>query len=328
MKKEKNILITGESGFIGSHLTRHFVMKYPNYQIHGLDSLTYAANRNYTKDLENNSNYLFHQVDIRDRNKIIELFKEYRFSDVIHLAAESHVDNSIQNPLLFAETNILGTLNLLDAFKNYSKGLFQHISTDEVYGDLDFDNSLFDEKNPYKPNSPYSASKASSDHFVRAYHKTYGISTIISNCSNNYGPHQHFEKFIPKVISSILSEENIPVYGTGNNIRDWLYVIDHVKALDLIFHHGNSGETYNIGANNEISNIELVKIICDIFISNNYHKNPHKLISFVSDRLGHDKRYAINFNKLYKELSWQPEFNFEEALNSTVIWYVEKMFKS
>ena len=327
MKEEKNILITGDSGFIGSHLTRHFVVKYSNYKIHGLDSLTYASNRDYLNDLEKSANYSFHKISICNRNEIMKLFKQHKFSDVIHLAAESHVDNSIQNPLLFAETNILGTLNLLDAFRKYSSGLFQHVSTDEVYGDLNFDNSLFDETCPYKPNSPYAASKASSDHFVRAYHKTYGVNTIITNCSNNYGPHQHAEKLIPTVISAILQDKKIPIYGNGDNIRDWLYVIDHVKALDLIFHNGKYGESYNIGANNEISNLELIRSICDLCVNNNYHKNPHKLISFVPDRLGHDKRYAINFNKLYSELGWQPEFDFEESLNSTIIWYVKKMAK-
>ena len=272
MIEKKTILITGESGFIGSHLIRYFVNKYPNYHIHGLDSLTYAANRDYTKDLEKHPHYQFHKVDICDRKNIMMLFMKYKFSDVIHLAAESHVDNSITNPLLFAETNILGTLNLLDAFKEYSGGLFQHISTDEVYGDLIEQDTFFNEYSSYNPSSPYSASKASSDHFVQAYHRTYGLNTIITNCSNNYGPHQHSEKFIPTIIRSIIQNITIPIYGQGHNIRDWLYVKDHIDALDCIFHTGISGEKYNIGSNNEISNIDLVKYICDLCVTKTYHK--------------------------------------------------------
>ncbi len=325
MNDKKNILITGESGFIGSHLIRHFVHKYPDYHMHGLDSLTYASNRAYTKDLEKYPHYQFHRVDICDREAIMILFMKYKFSDVIHLAAESHVDNSIHNPLLFAETNILGTLNLLDAFKEHSSGIFQHISTDEVYGDLKTDNSFFDEKSSYNPSSPYSASKASSDHFVQAYYRTYGLNTIITNCSNNYGPHQHAEKFIPTIIRAIIQNNQIPIYGNGDNIRDWLYVKDHVHALDSIFHKGKFGEKYNVGSNNEISNIALVKYICDLCVEKKYHKNPHKLISFVSDRLGHDHRYAINYTKLHTELNWSPQFGFEESLSDTIDWYVNQM---
>lgn len=324
MQKAKNILITGESGFIGSHLTKHFVTTYPNYVIHALDCLTYASNKNFTKNLESFSNYHFHKIDIRNRNDITQLFIEHNISDVIHLAAESHVDNSIKTPLLFAETNILGTINLLDAFKKNASGKFLHVSTDEVYGDLDIGDKPFTESSVYAPNSPYSASKAASDHFVHAYYKTYGINTTITNCSNNYGPHQHCEKLIPTVIFSILKNKKIPIYGTGKNIRDWLYVGDHVGALDLIFHKADKGTTYNIGANNELSNIELIHRICDIFLDKKYHANPRSLISFVPDRLGHDKRYAIDYSKLNRELSWKPVFDFDTTLKSTIDWYVKK----
>jgi len=325
MDVKKKILITGESGFIGSHLTNLFTKKYINYEIHGLDNLTYASNKDYTKHLEKKNNYQFHKIDISNRKDIFNLFKEFQFTDVIHLAAESHVDNSIKNPLLFIQTNILGTLNLLDAFKEYSSGRFHHISTDEVYGDLAINEPLFDENSPYNPSSPYSASKASSDHLVRAYHRTYGINTVITSCSNNYGPHQHIEKFIPTIIYSILHNEKIPIYGNGQNIRDWLYVEDHINALDIVFHKGESGETYNIGANNEISNINLVHLICDLVFAKKIHKNPSNLISFVGDRLGHDKRYAINSNKLKKKLKWIPEFNFKKGLSTTIDWYLDNI---
>tara|TARA_B100000902_G_scaffold357155_1_gene371394 strand:- start:1891 stop:2865 length:975 start_codon:yes stop_codon:yes gene_type:complete len=320
----KNILITGESGFIGSHLINHFSDKYKNYSLHGLDMLTYAANRTYTKKLDLNPNYKFHQIDICNRKAIFSLFNQYQFTDVIHLAAESHVDNSIDNPLLFVKTNIIGTVNLLDAFKQYSTGKFHHVSTDEVYGDLDFKDSPFCEKNPYKPSSPYSASKASSDHFVQAYHRTYGVNTIITNCSNNYGPHQHAEKFIPTIIYSIANNTKIPIYGSGENSRDWLYVKDHVDAIDKVFHYGKIGETYNIGANNELSNIDLVHKICDIFQFKGLHLKPKELITFVDDRLGHDNRYAIDYSKLKNELNWEPQFAFEESLSKTIDWYIKQ----
>tara|TARA_B100001741_G_C16516204_1_gene582346 strand:- start:44 stop:1027 length:984 start_codon:yes stop_codon:yes gene_type:complete len=322
MSDVKKILITGESGFIGSHLIKHFVFKYPHYIIHGLDSLTYASNKDLTKDLIAKPNYFFHKIDIRNRHEVLDFFINHQISDVIHLAAESHVDNSIANPLIFAETNILGTINLLDGFKQVSSGRFHHVSTDEVYGDLDINDRPFDENFAYAPNSPYSASKASSDHFVRAYYKTYGLDSVITNCSNNYGPHQHEEKFIPTIIMSILNNHSIPIYGEGNNIRDWLYVQDHVEALDIVFHNGSKGETYNIGANNEISNLDLVHHICNICVEKKYHSNPKKLISFVADRLGHDRRYAINFSKIKEELSWSPRFDFQTALESTIDWYV------
>ncbi len=322
MSNRKKILITGESGFIGSHLMVFFTNKYPDYELHGLDNLTYASNRNYTQKLELDTNYQFHQLDICDREGINKLFKKYKFTDVIHLAAESHVDNSINNPGLFVQTNVLGTANLLDAFNAYSSGRFHHVSTDEVYGDLNLDDPLFHEESPYRPSSPYSASKASSDHLVRAYHRTYDIDVVITNCSNNYGPHQHKEKFIPTIICSIFNQERIPVYGDGLNVRDWLYVHDHVTALDLVFHGGNNGETYNIGSNNELSNIQLVHVICDIMKEKGF-KDPRSLIEFVDDRLGHDKRYAIDSDKLKKSLHWQPVFEFDKALSTTIDWYVD-----
>ena len=323
MSCDKKILITGESGFIGSHLINFFVSQYPSYEIHGLDSLTYASNRDYNKSIENCENYVFHKIDICNRKDIIQLFNEHRFTDVIHLAAESHVDNSINNPLLFAQTNIIGTLNLLNAFKEFSQGRFHHISTDEVYGDLDTGDMPFHEQSSYQPSSPYSASKASADHFVRSYHRTYGVNIVVTNCSNNYGPHQHQEKFIPTIIRSILKDQNIPIYGSGSNIRDWLYVIDHIQAIDLVFHKGRIGETYNIGADNEVSNLDLVDLICNICLDKKIHQDPKKLITFIPDRLGHDKRYAINYDKLKNELQWSPAYNFHDSLSKTIDWYVD-----
>tara|TARA_B100002052_G_scaffold289344_1_gene306627 strand:+ start:586 stop:1476 length:891 start_codon:yes stop_codon:yes gene_type:complete len=292
--------------------------------IHGLDSLTYASNRIFNKELEIKNNYKFHQIDIRNREEVIKLFESEKYTDVIHLAAESHVDNSIENPLIFAETNVLGTLNLLDAFRKYSTGRFHHVSTDEVYGDLEINDSAFDETTSYNPSSPYSASKAASDHFVRAYHRTYGIDIIITNCSNNFGPHQHQEKFIPTIIKCILESRNIPIYGKGDNIRDWLYVQDHVDAIDKVFHEGNRGETYNVGGNNELTNLDLVYKICDIMVDKGYClDNPRKLISFIKDREGHDLRYAINSHKINSELDWEPRFKFLDVLSSTIDWYVD-----
>ena len=319
---EKKILITGDSGFIGSHLVLLFANKYPNYEIHGLDNLTYASNRDYLKSLAAKSNYQFHKMDICNREAIINLFKSHKFTDVIHLAAESHVDNSIEDPVLFMQTNILGTLNLLDAFRQYSSGRFHHISTDEVYGDLSLDEPMFDENTAYNPSSPYSASKASSDHLVRAYHRTYGLNIVVTNCSNNYGPHQHFEKFIPTIIHCLSNDKHIPIYGNGKNVRDWLYVEDHVCALDLVFHNGKNGETYNVGSNNELSNINLVYKICDIFLDKNLIKSPHSLIQFVPDRLGHDRRYAIDYSKLSTDLNWSPRVDFNQGLLITVDWYL------
>tara|TARA_Y100001968_G_C19438618_1_gene761239 strand:+ start:2418 stop:3395 length:978 start_codon:yes stop_codon:yes gene_type:complete len=323
MHEKKKILITGESGFIGSHLINFFVTTYPDYDIHGLDLLTYASNRDYTKQLECYPNYFFHKIDIYNRQDIFNLFMKYKFTDVIHLAAESHVDNSIENPLLFVNTNIVGTINLLDSFKEFSQGRFHHVSTDEVYGDLNFDDPAFSEESPYQPSSPYSASKASSDHLVRSYHKTYGLDIVITNCSNNYGPHQHSEKFIPTIINSIIAGKSIPIYGNGTNIRDWLYVQDHVNALNVVFNQGTSGGTYNIGADNQISNLNLVDIICEICISKKIHKNPKNLISFIPDRLGHDKRYAIDYSKLKRDLNWSPIYDFHTSLSQTIDWYVD-----
>ena len=328
MSDRRKILITGESGFIGSHFIISFTKKYPEYELHGLDNLTYASNRMYTKQLELYDNYQFHKIDICNRREIHALFKKYQFTDVVHFAAESHVDNSIHNPGIFVQTNIVGTLNLLDAFKAYSSGRFHHISTDEVYGDLNMNDELFTEQSPYKPSSPYSASKASSDHLVRAYHRTYGVDVVITNCSNNYGPHQHREKFIPTVIDCILHHRNIPVYGNGKNVRDWLYVQDHISALDIIFHQGVNGETYNIGSNNELSNIDVVHSICDIFEKKGVRKNPKDLITFVTDRLGHDQRYAIDASKLKNALNWEPEFNFSEGLSITIDWYIDNIKSS
>jgi dTDP-glucose 4,6-dehydratase len=253
------------------------------------------------------------------------LFESEQYTDVIHLAAESHVDNSIENPLIFAETNVLGTLNLLDSFRKYSNGRFHHVSTDEVYGDLEMDDPAFEETTPYDPSSPYSASKAASDHFVRAYHRTYGIDITITNCSNNFGPHQHQEKFIPTIIRSIMEGKNIPIYGKGENVRDWLFVQDHAEAIDKVFHEGNNGETYNVGGNNELTNIDIVYKICDMMMDKGYFPgNARKLISFVKDRAGHDLRYAINGEKLHKELGWRADENmFEFNLLKTIDWYVQ-----
>lgn len=319
----KKLLITGHAGFIGSHVIRHFVYSYPDYEIHGLDSLTYASDLDNIRDIMNK--HTMHTIDIRDREKIMNLFESEKFTDVIHLAAESHVDNSIENPLIFAETNILGTLNLLDAFRKYSTGRFHHVSTDEVYGYLHIGDPEFTETTPYDPSSPYSASKASSDHFVRAYHRTYGIDVTITNCSNNYGPNQNSEKFIPTIIRSILNNQPIPIYGKGENIRDWLYVGEHATAIDTVFHTGVPGETYNVGGDKELTNLELVHIICDIMYEQGYvPSDPRRLINFVTDRLGHDFRYAIDASKISQNLKWSPYPHlFKENLLETIDWFVE-----
>ncbi len=324
----KTILITGGAGFIGSHVVRQFVANYPDYHIVNLDKLTYAGNLNNLKDIESAPNYKFVKGDICDFKSMESLFGEYNFNGVIHLAAESHVDRSIKNPLAFIETNILGTVSLLSAaksaWKNFDSKRFYHISTDEVYGSLGED-GFFTETTSYDPQSPYSASKASSDHFVRAYSNTYGIPVVLSNCSNNYGPFQFPEKLIPLMINNIQNNKPLPVYGKGENVRDWLYVEDHARAIDLIYHEGKIGETYNIGGFNEWKNIDIVNLLCDL-LDKKLQRNPgtsSKLITYVTDRAGHDHRYAIDASKIKNELGWEPSLQFEEGLNKTIDWYLE-----
>ncbi|WNH08624.1 dTDP-glucose 4,6-dehydratase [Thalassobellus suaedae] len=322
------ILITGGAGFIGSHVIRLFVEKYPNYNIFNVDALTYAGNLENLNDIESKSNYKFVKGDITDEFFINELFKKHRFDCVIHLAAESHVDRSIQDPLAFVRTNVIGTMILLNAFKNtwkdnFESKLFYHISTDEVYGSLG-QTGLFKESTAYDPNSPYSASKASSDHFVRAYGETYGLPYVITNCSNNYGQNQFPEKLIPLFINNIINNKPLPVYGDGNYTRDWLYVIDHARAIDLVFHKGTLGETYNIGGFNEWKNIDLVKLLCKQmdYKLDKPEGTSRKLITYVKDRPGHDLRYAIDASKINKELGWKPSVTFEEGLFLTIDWYL------
>lgn len=327
---KKNILITGGAGFIGSHVVRLFVTKYPEYQIINLDALTYAGNLENLKDIADAPNYTFIKGDITDEQFISQLFEKYNFDGVVHLAAESHVDRSITDPLAFIRTNVFGTANLLNAAKNNWKGnmegkLFYHVSTDEVYGALEFDGTYFTETTRYDPHSPYSASKAASDHFVRAYHDTYGLPVVISNCSNNYGANHFPEKLIPLAINNIKNNRPIPVYGKGENVRDWLWVNDHARAIDVIYHNGKIGETYNIGGNNEWKNIDLIYKLCEI-MDRKLGREPGtsaKLITFVKDRAGHDLRYAIDSTKLQTELGWKPSLQFEEGLEKTVDWYLE-----
>jgi dTDP-glucose 4,6-dehydratase len=328
MSKYKNILITGGAGFIGSHVIRLFVEKYPESHIFNLDSLTYAGNLENLKDIEDKENYTFLKADICNRQAINSLFEKYKFSSVIHLAAESHVDRSITNPFAFVETNVIGTLNLLHVAQQHWKHsedehLFYHISTDEVYGTLG-ETGLFTETTAYDPNSPYSASKASSDHFVRAFGETYGLPYVISNCSNNYGPNQFPEKLIPLFINNIINNKPLPVYGDGNYTRDWLFVIDHAIAIDLIFEKGEVNQTYNIGGFNEWKNIDLVKLLCREMDKklNRYEGESEKLITFVKDRPGHDLRYAIDASKINKELGWKPSVTFPQGLSRTIDWYL------
>lgn len=333
MEFKRNIIITGGAGFIGSHVVRLFVNKYPDYHIINIDKLTYAGNLENLKDIEAYENYTFVKADICDFEKMLKIIHDFKVDGIIHLAAESHVDRSIKDPFTFAQTNVMGTLSLLQAAKTiwetlpekYEDKRFYHISTDEVYGALNFDDTLFTEETKYDPHSPYSASKASSDHFVRAYHDTYGMPTIVTNCSNNYGPYQFPEKLIPLFINNIRNRRPLPVYGKGENVRDWLYVEDHARAIDIIFHEGKIADTYNIGGFNEWKNIDLIKVIIKTVdrLLGNPEGHSLDLITYVTDRQGHDLRYAIDSRKLKNELGWEPSLQFEEGIEKTVRWYLE-----
>lgn len=333
MNYKRSIVITGGAGFIGSHVVRLFVNKYTDYKVINLDKLTYAGNLANLKDVEDKPNYKFVKMDVCDFDALYQLMQDEKVDGIIHLAAESHVDRSIKDPFTFARTNVMGTLSLLQAAKFYWESLpekyegkrFYHISTDEVYGSLDFNEELFTEETKYNPHSPYSASKASSDHFVRAYHDTYGMPTIVTNCSNNYGPYQFPEKLIPLFINNIRNRKPLPVYGKGENVRDWLFVEDHARAIDVIFHEGKINETYNIGGLNEWKNIDLIKVMIKTVdkILGNPDGYSLDLITYVTDRLGHDARYAIDSTKLQRELGWEPSLQFEEGIEKTVRWYLD-----
>ena len=326
---KKNILITGGAGFIGSHVVRLFVNQYPQYHIFNLDALTYAGNLANIRDIESQPNYTFIKGDITDGPLMMDLFRQHSFDGVIHLAAESHVDRSISDPLSFIMTNVVGTANLLNAAKaswngNFEGKLFYHVSTDEVYGSLHNPEDFFLETTPYDPQSPYSASKAGSDHLVRAYHNTYKMPVVITNCSNNYGPNQFPEKLLPLMINNILKGKPLPVYGKGENVRDWLFVVDHARAIDMVFHKGIIGETYNIGGFNEWKNIDIVHLLCRVMDRkmDKPEGSAASLITYVKDRAGHDLRYAIDANKIMKELGWEPSLQFEEGLEKTIDWYL------
>jgi dTDP-glucose 4,6-dehydratase len=325
---KKSILITGGAGFIGCHVVKLFVQKYPEYKIVNLDVLTYAGNLENLKEIENAPNYHFEKVNLMDEGDLKTVFEKHQITDVIHLAAESHVDRSISDPLAFVRTNVIGTVNLMNIAKSYwtnaADHLFYHVSTDEVYGSLD-DGGFFTETTPYDPQSPYSASKAASDHFVRAYANTYKLRMVITNCSNNYGPNQFPEKLIPLCIHNIKNNKPLPVYGKGENIRDWLYVVDHARAIDVVFHKGKSGETYNIGGFNEWMNIDIVKLLCQKMDEKlgRDKGSSEKLITYVKDRAGHDLRYAIDASKIQRELGWEPSLQFEEGISKTIDWYLE-----
>jgi dTDP-glucose 4,6-dehydratase len=326
----KNIIITGGAGFIGSHVVRLFVNTYPQYRIINLDKLTYAGNLANLKDIEDKPNYTFVKADIVDADQLKEIFADFQVTDVLHLAAESHVDRSITNPMDFVMTNVVGTVNLLNVCRelwkgNYDKHRFYHISTDEVFGSLNNPEDFFLETTSYDPQSPYSASKAASDHFVRAYHNTYGMQVVLSNCSNNYGPNHFPEKLIPLLINNIQNNKPLPVYGKGENVRDWLFVVDHARAIDLIFHKGKVGESYNVGGFNEWKNIDIVNLLCDVMDQKLGREvgTSRKLITYVTDRPGHDLRYAIDANKIMHELGWKPSVTFEQGLAKTVDWYFE-----
>jgi dTDP-glucose 4,6-dehydratase len=324
-----NILVTGGAGFIGSHVVRRLVTQYPNYHIVNLDVLTYAGNLENLKDIQQAKNYTFVKGDIGDENLVSEIFDKHHITHVVHLAAESHVDRSIKDPLIFLKTNILGTANLLQVAKkhwngHYDRKLFYHVSTDEVYGSLEMNDTMFTETTPYDPRSPYSASKASSDHLVRAFYHTYHMPVVISNCSNNYGPNHFPEKLIPLIIHNIINKKPLPVYGKGENVRDWLYVEDHARAIDVILHNGKPGETYNIGGHNEWKNIDIVTFLCDAMDEKLGRKTgeSRELITYVTDRAGHDLRYAIDATKIKNELGWVPQETFETGITKTIDWYM------